>query len=109
MTDALGSLVRFTILPGGAHDPTRPTGWGADAVLADLDCGALIEGRAAEVDSLLADLEARGIRAVIPARKRRTVMGSLTGIRRAGGTRSGTSSRNARSSGGLRHGQAGRW
>ena len=37
-------------------------------------CGARIEGRALDADALLADPGARGIRAVIPARKNRTVI-----------------------------------
>ncbi len=69
VTDALGYLVHFVILPGQAHDLK-----GTEAVLQDLDGDALIADTAFDADSLLADLESRGITAALPARRNRSVI-----------------------------------
>ncbi len=66
--DALGCLVRFVILPGQAHDLL-----GVPALLEDLRYGALIGDRAFDAGWLLAEIEASGAEAVIPARCHRTV------------------------------------
>ncbi len=79
--------------PVGPMTPFRHQGGGADAAPDGPGGGARIAGGALDADAPPADPDARGIGAVIPARKGRTVMGSLTGTRRAGGTRSGPSSR----------------
>ncbi len=69
MTDALGYLVHFVILPGQAHDLK-----GTEEALAGLDCDVLIADKAFDADSLLADLESRGIKAVIPTKRNRTAI-----------------------------------
>ncbi len=66
VTDSLGYLAHFVILPGQAHDLK-----GAEEILAGLDCDALIADKAFDADSLLADLESRRIKAVIPAKRNR--------------------------------------
>ena len=68
IVDALGYLVRFVILPGQAHDLV-----GVPALLEDLRYGALIGDRAFDADWLLAEIEASGAEAVIPAGRNRTV------------------------------------
>ncbi len=69
VTDALGYLVHFVILPGQAHDLK-----GTEEVLAGLDCDALIADKAFDADSLLADLESRRIKAVTPAKRNPTAI-----------------------------------
>ncbi len=68
VVDALGYLVRFTILPGQAHDLQ-----GVPELLDGLEFGAFVGDRAFDADWLLEDLEGRGAEAVIPARRNRTV------------------------------------
>ena len=67
VVDALGYLVRFTILPGQAHDLA-----GVPALLDDLPFGAFVGDKAFDADWLLEELERRGAEAVIPARRNRT-------------------------------------
>jgi len=66
VTDALGSRVHFVILPGQTHDLK-----GAPAAREDLDWGARIADTAFDGDGLRDDREARGIAAVIPAKRNR--------------------------------------
>ncbi len=67
VVDTLGNPVRFTILPGQAHDlrgvPELPEG---------LRFGTLVGDRASGADWLLEYLEGRGAGAVIPAGRNRT-------------------------------------
>ena len=65
--DALGYLVRFTILPGQAHDLT-----GVPELLDGLPFGTLVGDRAFDADWLLEDLAERGAEAVIPSKRNRT-------------------------------------
>ncbi len=65
--DALGYLVRFTVLPGQAHDMA-----GVPELLDGLPFGALVGDRAIDADWLLEDLEGRGAEAVIPPKRNRT-------------------------------------
>ena len=69
LVDAPGCLVRFTVLPGQAHDlagvPDLPGG---------LAFGALVGDGASGADWLLEDLKGRGAEAVIPARRNRTAV-----------------------------------
>ena len=67
VTDALGCLVRFKILPGQAHDLT-----GLPDLLEGLPFRALICDKAFDADWLLETVEARGAEAVIPSRRNRT-------------------------------------
>ncbi|MCY4242954.1 MAG: IS5 family transposase [Rhodobacter sp.] len=67
VVDALGCPVRFTVLPGQAHDlngvPDLPGG---------LPFGTPVGDGASGADWLLEDLDARGAEAVIPSRRNRT-------------------------------------
>ncbi len=65
--DALGYLVRFTVLPGQAHDLQ-----GVPGLLDGLEFGALVGDRASGADWLLDDLDGRGAEAVIPPKRNRT-------------------------------------
>jgi len=64
--DTLGHLVRFTILPGQAHDLAA-----VPDLLEDIPFGTLIGDRAFDADWLLEDLARRGAEAVIPSRRNR--------------------------------------
>jgi len=66
--DALGYLVRFTVLPGQAHDLQ-----GLPELLDGLEFGAFVGDRAFDADWLLEDLDARGAEAVIPPKRNRAV------------------------------------
>ncbi len=67
MVDALGCSVRFTVLPGQAHDLT-----GVPDLPGGLPFGTFVGDRAFDADWLLEDLDARGAEAVIPSRRNRT-------------------------------------
>jgi len=67
VVDALGYLVRFTILPGQAHDLK-----GVPELLDGLPFGTLVGDRAFDADWLLEDLAERGAEAVIPSKRNRT-------------------------------------
>ena len=59
--NALGNRVRFRILPGQVHDMK-----GGAALITDDSFDALLADKAFDADWLLKDLDARGVRAVIP-------------------------------------------
>ena len=67
LTDALGNLVRFVLLPGHRYDtvgvPPLVDGIGFDGLIAD---------RAFDSDAIVAELDARGAKAVIAQHPRRT-------------------------------------
>jgi len=65
--DALGSLVRFRILPARAHDLA-----GVPGLPGGLPFGAFVGDRAFDADWLLEDPEKRGAEAVIPSKRNRT-------------------------------------
>ena len=67
VVDALGYPVRFTILPGQAHDLT-----GVPDLPGGLPFGTLVGDGASGADWLLEDLAERGAEAVIPSRRNRT-------------------------------------
>ncbi len=64
VTDALGYLVRFVILPGQKHDLV-----GMPRLMEGLYFGALTADRAFDADWLLKELEERGAEAVISPKK----------------------------------------
>lgn len=66
MVDALGNLVRFVLLPGQRHDVIA-----ASSLLLGVDFGALIADRAYDSNELRAELQSRGVTAVIPPRSNR--------------------------------------
>jgi len=66
LTDALGNLVRFVLLPGHRFDTV-----GVAPLIQDLEFGALIGDMAFDSDAIIADLDRRGARAVIAQHPRR--------------------------------------
>ena len=73
VVDALGCPVRFTVLPGQAHDLT-----GVPDLPGGLPFGTLVGDGASGSDWLLEDLDARGAEAVIPSRRNRTARRGFT-------------------------------
>ncbi len=67
LTDALGNLVRFVLLPGQRHDTI-----GVEPLLKDCDFGALIADTAFDSNAIVADLNARHAKVVIAQHPRRT-------------------------------------
>jgi transposase len=66
LADALGSLVRFVLLPGQRHDTV-----GVPPLIEGVAFGALLGDKAFDVDWLRAELDARGAAAVIPPKANR--------------------------------------
>ncbi len=64
LVDALGNLVRFTLLPGQRHDIKS-----VDDLLEGIDCEAFLGDKAFDAKALRACLAQDGIEAVIPQRK----------------------------------------
>ncbi len=64
--DAPGYLVRFTVLPGQAHDLQ-----GVPGLPGGLEFGALVGDRASGADWLLEDLDGRGAEAAVPPERNR--------------------------------------
>ncbi len=64
--DALGSLVRFVLLPGQRHDTI-----GVVPLIQDVHFDALLADKAFDVDWLREDLNQRGATAVIPPKANR--------------------------------------
>jgi len=67
LTDALGNLVRFELLPGHRFDTV-----GVEPLLEDIDFGGLIADKAFDSDAIVADLSERGARIVISQHPRRS-------------------------------------
>jgi transposase len=67
LTDALGNLVRFVLLPGQRYDTV-----GLPPLLDGIEFGALIADQAFDSDAIVADLDARGAKVVIAQHPRRT-------------------------------------
>ena len=66
LTDALGNLVRFVLLPGHRHDSI-----GVPPLIEDVAFGGLIADKAFDSNALVAELNERGAKVVIsqhPAR-----------------------------------------
>ena len=66
LTDALGNLVRFVLLPGQRYDTV-----GVAALIEGVSFGALIADKAFDSNAILADLDQRGAKAVISQHPRR--------------------------------------
>ena len=66
LTDALGNLVRFVLLPGQRCDII-----GVPPLIEGIAFGALLGDKAFDVDWLRAELDARGAAAVIPPKANR--------------------------------------
>jgi transposase len=67
LTDALGNLVRFELLPGHRYDTI-----GLPPLIAGLEFDALIADKAFDSNAIIADLNARGAKIVISQHPRRT-------------------------------------
>ena len=66
LTDALGNLVRFELLPGHRFDTV-----GVEPLIEGIDFGGLIADKAFDSDTIIADLNARGAKIVISQHPRR--------------------------------------
>ena len=66
LTDALGNLIDFRLLPGQAHDLR-----GTAALIDGLSCGQLLADRAFDANWLREGLSAAKIEAVIPPKSNR--------------------------------------
>lgn len=66
LVDALGNLVRFLLLPGQRHDSI-----GVEPLIRGLEFGALLADKAFDGDELRAELDRRGVTAVIPPKANR--------------------------------------
>ena len=66
VVDALGNLVRFTLMPGQRHDSVN-----AEPVLDGLDFDALLADKAFDTNALRLNLDQRGAIAVIPSKANR--------------------------------------
>ncbi|MFI0845993.1 IS5 family transposase [Mesorhizobium sp. IMUNJ 23232] len=67
LTDALGNLVRFVLLPGHRFDTV-----GVPTLFDGIDFGALIADKAFDSNTIVADLDERGAKIVISQHPRRT-------------------------------------
>jgi transposase len=63
LVDALGHLVRFILLPGQRHDSI-----GVEPLITGLDFNALLGDKAFDNNWLRANLDKRGVAAVIPSK-----------------------------------------
>ena len=66
LADGLGNLVRFVLMPGQRGEIT-----GAEKLIEGLSLGALLADKAYDADQFRDLLKSKGIKPVIPARKRR--------------------------------------
>ena len=66
LTDALGNLIDFRLLPGQAHDVR-----GTAALIEGLTCGQFLADRAFDANWLRDALTAKGIEPVIPPKSNR--------------------------------------
>jgi transposase len=66
LTDALGNLVRFVLLPGHRFDTI-----GVAPLISDVEFGGLIADKAFDSNAIIADLDQRGAKAVISQHPRR--------------------------------------
>lgn len=66
LTDAMGNLVRFELLPGHRFDTV-----GVAPLIAGLEFGALLADKAFDSNAILADLDERGAKVVISQHSRR--------------------------------------
>ena len=66
LTDALGNLVRFVLLPGHRFDTV-----GVAPLIEDVEFGALLADKAFDSNAILADLDKRGAKVVVSQHPRR--------------------------------------
>ena len=67
LTDALGCLVRFELLPGNRFDTV-----GIAPLIKGIEFGGLIADKAFDSDAIIAELNERGAKAIISQHSRRT-------------------------------------
>ena len=67
LTDALGNLVRFALLPGQRFDTV-----GVAPLIKDIEFGGLIADKAFDSNAIIEDLNERGAKIVISQHSRRT-------------------------------------
>ena len=67
LTDALGNLVRFVLLPGQRFDTV-----GIAPLLAGIEFGALLADKAFDSNAIIADLDQRGAKVVVSQHPRRS-------------------------------------
>ena len=68
LTDALGNLVRFVLLPGQRFDTV-----GVAPLIEGIEFGALIADKAFDSNQIIADLNKRGAKVVISQHPRRAI------------------------------------
>ena len=68
LTDALGNLVRFVLMPGNRFDTI-----GVAPLIKDVEFGGLIADKAFDSNAIIADLDERGARVVISQHPRRAI------------------------------------
>jgi transposase len=68
LTDALGNLVRFRLLPGHRFDTI-----GVAPLIDGVEFGALLADKAFDSNAIIVDLDKRGAKVVISQHSRRTV------------------------------------
>ena len=68
LTDALGNLVRFELLPGHRYDTV-----GVPPLIREIEFDALIADKAFDSNDIIADLNERGAKIVISQHPRRSV------------------------------------
>jgi transposase len=66
LTDALGNLVRFVLMPGHRFDTV-----GVAPLILDVEFGGLIADKAFDSNTIIADLDERGAKVVISQHPRR--------------------------------------
>jgi transposase len=66
LTDALGNLIRFVLLPGHRFDTV-----GVPPLIEDVEFGGLIADKAFDSNAIIAELDERGAKAVISQHPRR--------------------------------------
>ena len=66
LTDGLGNLVRFVLLPGQRFDTV-----GVAPLLAGIEFGALLADKAFDSNAIIADLDQRGAKVIISQHPRR--------------------------------------
>ena len=67
LTDALGNLVRFVLLPGHRYDTV-----GVEPLLEDIEFGAMLADKAFDADWIISILNERGAKVVISQHPRRS-------------------------------------
>jgi transposase len=93
LTDALGNLVRFVLLPGQRFDTV-----GVPPLIEGLAFDALIADKAFDSNAIIAELDARGAKVVISQHPRRAKPLVIDEEMYNGGISSKTSSASSRSS-----------